>query len=521
MDTRPQALPVKSFFLLILALPLLLLAGVHPLSAQHTESKPAPGITLKIAANYLAMHVSGSGPADATMWEYRLFLNDEESAEWSPFPQPLAADGRFKFDVLLPEWRWAKLEVRAALGGRALTAEARPVRHEFRMLTTERIAALPDAQRAAWQSYMLASQRHAERERDVLAAECRKLGLAASAAAPMTKREFETKSGVAAAWYGSPEALKLADAVLSSQTPTGGWSKAIDYTAGLRAPGIQWTNNAEDPWHYCGTLDNRSTTEQIKFLANVFNASTRDNARAGALRGFEWLLMAQFPNGGWPQNYPVEPGYHEAITLNDHAMLHAMELLLAASKGEVPFGFLDDTTRRRAATAFDQAIACLLDCQVKVDGKPAVWCAQHDPLSFVPVGARLKEPPSLSGSESADLLKFLMRKAPATPEVVSAIESGIAWLSAHRVTGLRKVTTTEGGTDYIADAASREVFWARFYDVQSGLPIFAGAEDGVIYSTFHDMAQHNQVGYDYFTNKPAEVIGKEMERWKNVSQKHP
>ena len=50
--------------------------------------------------------------------------------------------------------------------------------------------------------------------------------------------------------------------------------------------------------------------------------------------------------------------------------------------------------------------------------------------------------------------------------------------------------------------------------MQSGLPIFAGAQDGRIYNTFHEMARHNTVDYDYFTTKPADVIGKETGRWK-------
>ncbi|HSI63528.1 MAG TPA: pectate lyase, partial [Candidatus Saccharimonadia bacterium] len=349
---------------------------------------------------------------------------------------------------------------------------------------------------------------------DVLAGECRQLGLPASKAAPGKGAEFEMESKVPPAWYGSAEALKIADAVLSYQTPTGGWSKAIDYTAGPRTAGTQWTSNADNPWHYCGTLDNRSTTEQITFLAQVHAASQREDAKAGALRGIEWLLAAQFPNGGWPQVYPVEPGYHEAITLNDGAMLHALEVMLAASQAEAPFAFVDEGTRKRAAVAFEKGMACLLASQVQVAGKATVWCAQHDPISLAPVAARLKEPPSLSGAESAEILRFMMRKVPSTPEITSTIQSGIAWLNEHRIQGLRKAKTEAGKTDYVQDPASTEIYWARFYDVETGQPIFAGAQDGKIYATFHEMAEHNKVAYDYFTKKPGEVVGKEFERWK-------
>lgn len=509
--------------LLHLLLTLTLLACFQPLSAQQQSEAP-PKITLKVASDYLALHVSGSGPKGATGWEYRLTLRDDDAnnGAWSSVPQGPAPDGSFKFDTPLPEWRWAKFEVRATIDGRSLSATSQPERRDFKMLTRERIDALADAQRTAWQKYMATSQLYAEHERDVLTAECRKLGMATPQVPPGDRTEFETSSSVPADWYGRAEAMKLTDTVLSYQTPTGGWTKAIDYTAGPRVPGTQWTPNPSNRWHYCGTLDNHSTTEQIKFLARVFNATGREDVKAGALHGIEWLLTAQFPNGGWPQNYPVEPGYHEAITLNDDAMLHAMDLLLSASKGEAPFSFLDDAIRQQASAAFDRAVACVLSSQVTLNGKKTVWCAQHDPLSLEPVAARLKEPPSLSGSESAEMLRFLMRKGPATPEVIDAIESGVAWLSAHRITGMRKTKDDEGKTDYVEDVASSEVYWARFYDVQTGLPMFAGAQDGKVYSTFHEMAQHNKVAYEYFSPKPAEVVGKEVDRWrKRIEKKRP
>ena len=74
----------------------------------------------------------------------------------------------------------------------------------------------------------------------------------------------------------------------------------------------------------------------------------------------------------------------------------------------------------------------------------------------------------------------------------------------------------------VADAASSEIYWARFYDVQTGLPMFAGAQDGKVYSTFHEMAQHNKVAYDYFSTKPADVLGREADRWrKRIAKERP
>ena len=200
-------------------------------------------------------------------------------------------------------------------------------------------------------------------------------------------------------------------------------------------------------------------------------------------------------------------------------MVHALEVLRSVSLAEAPFTFLDDDMKQRAAQAYERGVACLLDCQVRIAGKRSVWCAQHDPLTLAPAAARLKEPPSLSGAESAELLKFLMRKGPITSAVRSAVEDAIAWLDAHKVTDMRKTKAESGKTDYVQDASSTEVYWARFYDLEQGKPIFAGAEDGKIYATYHEMAQHNKVAYDYYTTKPRDVVGKEMERWKRRMEK--
>lgn len=389
----------------------------------------------------------------------------------------------------------------------------------FTLLTDELLAGLPAAEQKEWSSFMSASRERAAGERRILDEECRRTGLEKPRPAPGSRKEFEFDSDTPSEWFGGADNLKLAETVISYQTPSGGWSKAVDYSKGPRQPGTHWTAQTGDAWHYCGTFDNRTTTEQIKFLAGVFTATGREDVRAALQKGLDYVFTAQYPNGGWPQNYPVERGYHEAITLNDDAMTHVLELLLAVSKGEKLFTFADEPLKQRARAAFDKGVGCLAAMQVKTGGKPTVWCAQHHPLTLEPVKARLKEPPSLSGGESANLVKFLMRSGPVTPEVVTMIESAMAWFDSHRITGLRKTKNAAGRTDYVTDPASTEVHWARFYDLQTGKPIFAGADDGIIYGSFSEMAAKNKVAYDFFSSRPRELFEKELPRWKKRLQK--
>jgi PelA/Pel-15E family pectate lyase len=120
----------------------------------------------------------------------------------------------------------------------------------------------------------------------------------------------------------------------------------------------------------------------------------------------------------------------------------------------------------------------------------------------------------LSGGESAELVKFLMREAPDTTATRNAINAAIAWFESHAMKGLKQVKNENGKTDYVLDNSSTEVRWARFYDLKTLKPIFAGAQDGVIYSSYSEMAKHNKVGYDYFTTRPRDLLTKEHDRWK-------
>ena len=397
-----------------------------------------------------------------------------------------------------------------------LLGSAQAAEKPFTMLTDELLAKLPEAQRAEWTAYIAKSRAFAETEHRILDEERAK---AEAKPAPGNRAEFEHDSDTPAEWFASAENQKLAEIIISYQTPTGGWSKAVDYTKGPRQPGTHWTAQTGDAWHYCGTFDNRTTTEQIKFLAGVFTATKRDDVKAALMKGLEYVFAAQYPNGGWPQNFPVERGYHEAITLNDDAMVHILEVLHDLAEGDNHFAFADDALKQRAQAAFDKGIVNIAAMQVRIDGQPTVWCAQHHPLTLEPVKARAKEPPSLSGGESANLVKFLMRSGPTTPEVVAIIESALKWFDAHRLTGLRKTKNDQGKTDYIADPASTDVLWARFYDLQTAKPIFAGADDGIVYFTFQEMAAKNKVAYDFFSTRPAELLGKELPRWRKRLEK--
>jgi len=202
-----------------------------------------------------------------------------------------------------------------------LSANAEPV-------TLSRITNMPAAEQAAWKTYLERSQSNALTDAAAVQAELVANGMTNAHRAP-SGGDFKLKPKVADAWFAGAEAKQLADAILSFQTPSGGWSKHMGFTKGPRKPGMLWTSQNEpgQPAHYVATFDNASTTSEMDLLAGVWLATKREDCKAGFSKGLNFIFAAQYPNGGWPQVCPLEGGYHDDITYNDDAMTHVLELL--------------------------------------------------------------------------------------------------------------------------------------------------------------------------------------------------
>jgi PelA/Pel-15E family pectate lyase len=385
-------------------------------------------------------------------------------------------------------------------------------------VTAERVAALPAGEQAAWQAYLAKSAEVAAADAAALAAEVAEAGLTAALKAP-DGGDFKVETKPGDPYFATPEAGALADVVISYQAPSGGWSKHTGYSRGPRQKGMQWSSQYEPGHspHYLGTFDNRSTTEQLQYLAKVWQATQREDCRAAFVKGLRYVLSAQYPNGGWPQVYPLEGDYHDSITLNDDATAHILDLLYGIEQGEPRFAFLGEEERQQASAALKKGLQCVARMQVDQGGKKTGWCAQHDAITLKPTGARAMEPATLSGLESARMVKFLMTMKQPSPELRQTIEDGLAWLDAIKITGLMK-SKVDGKTAYVADPASTEIYWARFYDLVTSKPVFPG-RDGVLYPTFEEMAAKNKLGYDFYTTLPGSIVTNGQKKWRKMMAK--
>jgi len=316
-------------------------------------------------------------------------------------------------------------------------------------------------------------------------------------------------------WYGSAEARAVADSVMQYQSPQGGWPKSTDLATPPRTPDdIPPLGRGR-----ANSLDNEATTLPMAFLARVAHATGEAKYRDSFLRGVDYLLAAQYPNGGWPQFWPLRDGYYSRITYNDGAMIRAMTILRDVAGGQPPYDFVDASRRGRAADAVACGIDCILKTQIKQDGKLTVWCAQHDEKTLEPAWARAYEPPSLSGSESVGIVRFLMSIEEPTPEIVAAIEGAVAWLRSVAMKGVRLelIRRDDGRRErrLVPDPVAPPL-WARFYELGTNRPLYLD-RDSVFRYDFAEIGYERRSGYSYHGTWAAKLLTRDYPRWR---QKH-
>lgn len=317
-------------------------------------------------------------------------------------------------------------------------------------------------------------------------------------------------------WFATNEAKAIAENVLLYQRNIGGWPKNIQMQNPLtEEQKKKLIAIKSDPKET--TTDNGSTTQEMLFLSKMYAQVPDERYKIAFLAGFDYLLKAQYDNGGWPQFFPLKKGYYTHITYNDNSMVNVMNVLKNC---------IDDTgyysikpsneTIGKAKIAFDKGIDCILKSQYKQNGVLTAWCAQHDEITLLPAKARAYELPSLSGKESAKIVLLLMSLKNPSSEVITAVNSAVAWFEKTKITGIKiesvaKPNSTSHETVVVNDP-NAEPLWARFMELEDNTPFFCD-RDGVKKKTLAEIGDERKNGYSWYSNEPKEVL-KKYEKWK-------
>ena len=200
-------------------------------------------------------------------------------------------------------------------------------------------------------------------------------------------------------FFRTEEARRIGDQLLLYQRVTGGWPKNIDMVKRMTDKEREQVM-AEKSRRNDSTTDNDATTTQMIFLARLYQQTKDERYKDAFCKGVNYLLSGQYPNGGWPQFWPVMRDYQIHITYNDHAMEHTMLMLKDMVEQQEPYQgkLITKEMRKKMKVAFDKGIDCILATQIRRDGKPTVWCQQHDRETLEPAKARAFELASFCSS---------------------------------------------------------------------------------------------------------------------------
>lgn len=370
------------------------------------------------------------------------------------------------------------------------------------LIGTGRLKALPDVQRREWEAYLQRSRVAQQADQALLNRELGALGKTAMTRAAFLSQSFDYSVEVNDAVMASDSVQAMVLSMLSYQTPSGGWSKHVDFWQGVRQRGQSFFSENEK-WQYIATIDNDATTSELRYLMHHERVRPDANVRASVARGVGYLLAAQFPTGCWPQVWPLQGSYHDAATFNDDATVEVLQLLDGVAQGKVPY--IADSLRTQALAAVTLGIDCILRAQVKVGGQLTVWGQQHDPITLAATSARSYEPTSLTSKESAGVFEFLMAHAAMDVRIPAALAGAAAWFEQTALHGMR----SEGRNGLVPNASAGPV-WARMYEIGTNRPIFSN-RDGIKLYDFDKLTDRRE-GYGWYSEQPASSL-KKYRKW--------
>jgi len=312
--------------------------------------------------------------------------------------------------------------------------------------------------------------------------------------------------------YNPTQIKEIADNVLLYQRDNGGWPKNYDMRAILTAEQKEKVLKAKSQSHT--TFDNCTTYSHIKYLAEAYQILGDGKYKDAALRGIDFVLSAQYANGGWPQYFPLEKNYSSHITFNDDAMTGVMIMLKEILDNKPYYSFIDSARREKVKIAFDKGLDCIFKCQIVDKGTLTAWCQQHNEVNLAPAWARAYEPPSICNRESASIVSFLMSIDKPNKEVIKSVEAAVKWFEDSKIKGIRveEFNTPDFQTPLrvlktdrrVVEDKSAPPIWTRYYELGTHRPLFSNRKSEMLYS-LADVDRERRA-YGWYTYDPQTVL---------------
>ena len=240
---------------------------------------------------------------------------------------------------------------------------------------------------------------------------------------------------------GDPEYLHYADLVarvlIRGQHPAGGWHYFIDFDmAGIPRYYDDIASKCwgwEEYYHYYGncTFDDDVTASATRFLLRLYTTTLDPAYRVPLDRALDFILAAQFPNGAWPQRYPLRydyphdghPDYTSYYTFNDGVIINNIMLLLEAYKQLGNEFYLEAARRGMDFVVLSQG-----------SGEQAGWALQYS-HDMQPAAARSYEPAAYNPGVTRNNIRALMTFYRITGDrrYLRGIPSALDWLERSKI----------------------------------------------------------------------------------------
>ena len=334
--------------------------------------------------------------------------------------------------------------------------------------------------------------------------------------------------------YTEAQIVGIAESMLWLQNPDGGWKKNYDQARVYyrnELEGLKKSLQNVPPLTYQhktsnlqSTLDNRNIYSQIAYLSKVYQQVPDPRYKECVIRALNWIFNAQHPvSGGWTGSDVY------GITYNDEVMTGTMATLRDIANGLPQYQYLGKKIQQQTKDAYDRAIQCVIKTQIKIkqpDGTELLtaWCQQHDHETLQPIWARAFEPPSITTSESVELVLMLMDDPNPSEELKKCITSACDFLlrddlvlKGKKLLREKKEGMYLQGKYYdfeqtLVDDPNAPALWARMYDMQTLKPVWCD-RDRKICNDFNEMSLERRNGYAY-TGKWVSKIPEKYNAWK-------
>ncbi len=192
-------------------------------------------------------------------------------------------------------------------------------------------------------------------------------------------------------YYQSAE--KAAAAMIWGQSSEGGWNYLIDF-AGDRSLKKWYATVGKNGWrleefqHYYGnsTYDDDVTSDAARFLLRMYLKKLDAKYKPALDKAINFILKSQYPNGGWPQRYPLmhdfskagHPDYSSFYTFNDDVIWENVLFLIHCYETLGEQRFLEPILKG-------------MNFYLLVQGKNGAWGQQYN-MKMQVSGARTYEP---------------------------------------------------------------------------------------------------------------------------------